>query len=145
MSKEQELAALLETPLDEMPTEMPLINSNVELRLDDAKIEGNKKQTGSNLNLVFAITTPVTAVDGKVVNPGAYGSKIFHTISLEKTEKYNPGENLARLKLALTGSKAGVFGSPAQYIGMTVMAVLKPEKSEQFGDRTVIGRFIKKG
>ena len=141
----QELQDILSQPLGEVPTDIPLINGNAELRCDDAKVEPNKKGDGSNLNLTFSIITPVQSMDGKTVSPGAYGSKIFHTIALKRTEKYNPAENLARLLLAFTGSKAASFGPPEQYIGQTVMAVLKPEMSEQFGNRTVIARFLKKG
>lgn len=145
MSHTDELNALLNTPLNEVPTELPLINGIAELRLVEVKVAANKEDTGSNLNLTFMLTTPIAAVDGKIVSPGAYGSKIFHTISLRKTEKYNPAENLARLKLAFTGTKDGTFGAPEQYVGSTVMAVLKPEKSDQFGDSTRISKFVKKG
>jgi hypothetical protein len=141
----QELQDILSQPLNEVPTEIPLINGTAELTLSDVKVETNKKQDGSNLNMTFSLTTPMQSVDGKSVAPGAYGSKIFHTIALKKTEKYNPAEKLARLKMALTGSKEGSFGAPEQYIGATVMAVLKPEMSEQSGNRTVISRFVKKG
>jgi len=145
MDRTQELNDLLNKPLDEVPTDMPLLNCTAEIRLDAAKVEANKNGDGSNLNLQFGLTTPATSITGQVVAPGAYGSRFYHTISLKTTEKYNPAENLARLKQALTGSKVGTFGAPEQYIGTTVMAVLKPEKSEQFGDRTTISRFVKKG
>lgn len=145
IDKSQELNDLLNRPLDEVPTDMPLINATAELRLDDIKVSDNKSGDGSNLNCVFGLTTPVQAVSGQMVNPGAYGSKFYHTISLKTTEKYNPAENLARLKQALTGTKAGTFGAPEQYIGSTCMAILKVEKSDQFGDRTTISRFVKKG
>jgi len=143
--KTQELNDLLSRPLDEVQIEVPLLNATAELRLVEAKVEDNKAQDAKNLNLVWAVTTPIQATNGNTVQPGGYGSKIYHTISLKTTEKYNPAENLARLKMALTGSKSGPFGTPEQYIGQTVMAVLKPEMSEQFGNKTVISRFIKKG
>lgn len=145
MDKAQELNDLLSQPLNEVPTDIPLINGTAELTLNEAKVEDNKKGDGANLNLVFGLNTPMQSTEGKTVSPGGYGSRIYHTISLKKTEKYNPAENLARLRMALTGSKDGAFGPPEQYIGNTVMVVLKPEKSEQFGDKTVISRFIKKG
>lgn len=145
MDTAQELNDLLNRPLDEVPTEMPLFNTTTELRVDSIKIEDNKAGDGKNMNIVFSLTSPTQSIDGKTVAPGAFGSRIYHTIALKTTEKYNPAENLARLKLALTGSKAGTFGAPEQYIGTTVMAVLKPEKSDQFGDRTTISKFVKKG
>lgn len=140
-----ELQDLLNTPLDEVPTEAPLINATTELKLVDAKVEANKGGDGNNLNMKWALTTPVQSIDGRTVTPGAYGSMFYHTVSLKKTEKYNPAENLARLKEALTGSKQGTFGAPEQYIGQTVMAVLKAEKSDQYGDSTRISKFIKRG
>lgn len=141
MQQVDQLNALLNSDLSDVPTSRPLLNGLAKLRVKKMATEANKAGDASNLNCEFVTTEPLTATDGRNVNPGFI---IFHTVSLKKTEKYNPSENLAKLREAITGNKAGSFAPVEQYLDMEFMAKLKPELSEQYGDKTVIGQLIKK-
>jgi len=141
MNEVDTLNDLLNSDLSNEKTSMPVLAATLtELTIAEAKVEQNKKQDGSNLNLVFTTTVPLQSTDGKTVNPGW---KIFHTISLKPTDKYNPKENLARLLEAATGSKTGAFSAflPSA-VGCKVMAQLKPDSDPTYGDKTVIARFV---
>jgi hypothetical protein len=153
MSNEAELQAMLNQPLDEVPTDRPLLQGLAELRLDKGEIKENNKKDGHNLNLEFSTQTIMRAIpDAKGnVREVQPGFKVFHTIALKKTEKYNPAENLAKLKEALTGSKTGGFGDIGQYVGLVCMAKLKAAEStnketgQVYEPRTTIAQFVKKG
>ena len=142
MQQVDHLNALLNTNLDDVPTTRPLINGLVRLKVKEMKIEENKAQDGSNLNCQFALVESVQATDGRTLHPGFV---VFHTVSLKKTEKYNPLENLAKLREAITGDKKGSFAPVEQYLDQEFMAKCRPELSEQYGDKTVIQQFVKKG
>jgi hypothetical protein len=142
MQQVDQLNALLNSDLSEVPTDRPLLNGLAKLKVKAMAVEPNKAKDASNLNCQFALVEPMTAQDGRAVNPGFV---IFHTISLKVTEKYNPQENLAKLREAITGSKTGSFAPVEQYLDMEFMAKLKPQMDEEFGNRTVIGQFVKKG
>ena len=143
MNEIDTLNSILNADLSGERTSMPVLAAALtELNIAEAKVESNKKQDGSNLNLVFTTTVPLQSTDGKTINPGW---KLFHTISLKPTEKYNPKENLAKFKLAVTGSQAGGFGDPQSYVGQKVMAQIRPESDPQYGDKTVISRFVPRG
>jgi len=142
MQQVDQLNALLNSDLKDVPTTRPLLNGLVKLKVRKMSIEENKAKDGNNLNCEFATVEPAVATDGRNVNAGLV---IFHTVSLKETEKYNPLENLAKLREAITGDKAGSFAPIEQYLDMEFMAKVKPELSEQYGDRTVIAQFVKKG
>lgn len=142
MQQIDHLNALLNSDLSDVPTTRPLLTGLLTLRVKSMKIEPNKAGDGHNLNCEFVTTEPMQSTDGRNVNPG-FG--IYHTISLKVTEKYNPKENLARLREAITGAHTGQFAPVEQYIDQTFMAQVKPELSEQFGDQTKIAKFVKRG
>jgi hypothetical protein len=141
MQQIDQLNALLNSDLSETPTTRPLLSGLATLKVAEMLVEDNKAKDGSNLNIKFVTTEPMTSTDGRAVNAGF---PIYHTVSLKQTEKYNPKENLARLREAITGSHTGSFAPVEQYIDQVIMAQLKPELSEQFGDKTVIAKFVKK-
>jgi hypothetical protein len=142
MQQVDQLNALLNSDLGDVPTTRPLINGLVKLKVKAMAIEENKNKDGHNLNCQFALAEPTTAQDGRVVNPGFV---IFHTVSLKQTEKYNPAENLAKLREGITGDKKGNFAPVEQYLDMEFMAKVKPKLDEEYGDKTVIAQFVKKG
>jgi hypothetical protein len=142
--KLEELNSLLNTDLGNVETKIPLLKGLAELEVVAVEIKDNKAGDGSGINCTFALTTPMTAVDGRLVSAGF---KVFHNVSLKQTEKYSPEkikENVARLKEGISGTKVGSFSPAEQYIGMKFMAQLAPKMDDQFGDKTVISRFVKK-
>lgn len=141
MNEIDTLNQLLNSDLSNEETSMPVLAACLaELTIIKSLIEPSKDHQKSNWNLQFSTNAVLRSTTGKDVQPGFKG--VFHTISLTPTEKYNPKQNLARFKEAVTGSKAGSIGDVTQYMGLKILAQLKPEASEQFGDRTVIARFV---
>ena len=143
MSEEIDILQNLQSlDLTNVETGMPVLREGlVGIEVLEAKIEPNKKGTGSNLNLKFGLTDPWEALDGKAINPGF---PLFHTISLVQTEKYNPLQNLAAFKECVTGTKSGNFLPVEQYLNCTGSVRIKNETSEQYGTQTRIARFVKK-
>lgn len=114
------------------------------LRVGKMEVKPSKtagKEGNKNLNIELQLTEPASLRDGKVVTK----LSIYHTIALTQSEKYDPKQNLARFKEAVTGSKDGAFAPFEQYYGQTVMCNVTIESSEQYGDQNRIKSFIKKG
>jgi hypothetical protein len=149
MQSPEELNRLVNTPLDDVPTSVPVLRACVTtLKVSDAKFEPNQANDGMLLNVIYSTTEPLTSTDGNVIQPGELGSKIFDRISMKITEKCTPQmvqSSLARWKEGVTGSKAGVFGDPQQYIGMVFKARIRPDidKSGVYADKTVVAGFVK--
>lgn len=144
MDKLQELNSLLNSDLGNVATSLPLLKGLAELEVIEITIKDNKAGDGSGINCTFALVNPMTSIDGRPVNAGF---KVFHNVSLKETPKYSPEmiqTNIARLKEGITGSKAGSFAPVEQYVGQKFMAQLAPKMDDQYGDKTVIARFVKK-
>lgn len=144
MDKLQELNSLLNSELGNVDTSQPLLKGLAELKVIEVTIKDNKAGDGSGINCTFALVNPMIATNGQPVNAGF---KVFHNVSLKETPKYSPAMiqvNIARLREGITGSKAGSFAPVEQYEGMTFMAQLAPKMDDQYGDKTVIARFVKK-
>jgi len=137
------MSALDSLDLSTVETGMPLLPEGlVELVVTEINISENKNKDGHNLNIKFATTQPVTSNEGKALNPGF---PIFDLISLKPTEKYDPKPRLAEFKEAATGTKTGVFNPVEQYIGLVLTVRLGVERSEEYGNKNRIKRYIKKG
>jgi len=136
--------AMFDEDLQNISTSAPILRPGVyTLALHEVEVKENAKGTGKNLNLVFVTVDPAFTLDDKELKPGY---KVFHTVSLVPTDKYDPKQNLAKLKLSLTGNKAGAFGDPSQYIGLTcnVQMAVQPAKDE-YEARGIIKQFYKPG
>lgn len=127
--------------LSSVPTGRPILKPCV-TPLEIRKIEPveNKAGTGHNLNIELITTEELDTEAGEPVNPGF---PLYDTISLVQTEKYDPWRRLAELKEAATGDKSGAFGDPADYVGMIVMANVQIERSEEYGDKNRVKRYVK--
>ena len=129
--------------LSTVETGLPLLPEGLcEVTVTKIEAKANKAGTGNNLNITLATTQPMKSVDGKDIN---VGFPLFDLISLTPTEKYDPRPRLAEFKEGVTGSKAGAFNPLEQYIGLPVMVRLKIEKSEEYGNKNRIARYVKKG
>ena len=141
----QELNSLLNDDLTNVETKRPLLKGLYELEVIEVEIRENNAKDGNSVQFTCALTAPTTAVDGR---PVPAGFKVFHNISLKETPKYSQGqikENMARAREGITGNKAGSFAPIEQYKGCKFMAQLSPKLDEEFGDKTVIARFVKRG
>lgn len=121
--------------------------------LSKVLVEPNKKATGSNMNIELTTVNSVETIDGKVLSPGF---KLFDTISLVRTFKedgttvsYDPVPRLVEMIEAITGTKDG-SATPRQMVeqitgsvGQQIAARTKVEKSEEFGDKTRVARYVK--
>lgn len=129
--------------LSNVETGLPLLPDGLyTLQVAEIETKANKKGTGSNLNIKFVTTEPVTDLNGNPVNPGF---PLFDLISLVKSEKYDPIPKLAAFKEAVTGTKSGSFNPLEQYLGLSVCVKLKIERDAEYGDKNRIQRYIKKG
>jgi len=129
--------------LSTVATGMPMIPECLcELEVTKVELKANKAGNGQNLHIEYATTQPITSVEGRLLNPGF---KVFDLIPLTPTEKYDPKVRLAEFKEATTGSKAGAFNPLEQYLNARVTVRIKIERSEEFGNKNRIGRYIKKG
>jgi len=136
------MSALDTLDLSTVETGMPLLPEMlVALQVTEINLTPNKAGTGHNLNIKFATTEPMTSTEGKAINPGF---PVFDLISLAPTEKYDPKPKLAEFKEAATGSKTGPFNPIEQYIGAVVTVRLGIERSDEYGNKNRIKRYIKK-
>ena len=143
MSEEIDMLSSLETAdFTNVETGMPTIPKGLyEVEVLTATIDRNKKQTGSNANFKFGLTQPTTAEDGKAVNPGF---PVFHVISLVKTDKYDPLQNIARFMECFTGTKSGKFLPVENFIGMKGNVRIDIDDNPEFGKRNIIKQLVKK-
>lgn len=145
---------LLNADLSNIDTEYPVLTAGLyQFKFQAPQVVDTKKQDG-NKNLkyeaVLESPSPANTTAGKTVSAGY---KIVQTVYLPKPGQTDEKslkateiaqKNLASLKEALTGSKAGGFGNPQQYAGMSFMAQVKVENSPEFGERNSIARFLPK-
>jgi hypothetical protein len=139
------------TDLSDVSTDRQLLpKGTFEFVVQSVKIEPNSKNTGMLVNIVLATTQEY---ESEPDNSGQThimpaGSVVFDTISLVQTEKWTKDKILAMCKSfreAVTGDGSGPFSPPEQYEGEYVMANIKIERSEEYGDRNRVARYIKQG
>ncbi len=130
--------------LSTVQTGMPLIPEQlVELEVIKLEVKDSKNDSAKkNLHISLATTQPMTSVEGKALNPGF---PVFDLVSLTMTDKYDFRTRLAEFREATVGKVPGPFNPVEQYIGCKVMVRMKIERSEEFGNRNRVGRYIKKG
>ena len=129
--------------LSTVPTGVPVLSPGlVEVSVAELTLTPNKKGTGQNLNIKMVLTQPAVDTQGNTVNPGF---PIYDRISLVQTDKYDPRPRLAEFKECFTGTKAGAFNPLEQYLGLTGSVRTKVEQSDEYGTKTVVGRYVKKG
>lgn len=135
----------LNMDLSNTDTSMPvLIPGPYALRVNKMEVKNSKtagKEGNQNLNIELVIAEPGQTTTGKTVS----NFKVFHTISLTPSEKYDPAQKLAQFKEAVLGTKEGSFKPFEQYYGQTVVVQLIVESSAQYGDQNKIKSFIKRG
>ena len=138
------LNELQSADLTQVSAVMPLIDDGVhEGEIIEIDTRENSKKTGHLLEMKIALTNPTPATKEGIpceVNPGY---PIFHSISLVRTEKYEPLEKIAELMQAALGTKEGSALPFEQFIGKTVTFRTKVELSDEWGDRARISRFLK--
>jgi hypothetical protein len=117
----------------------PYVLSVSKMEVKNSKTPG--KESNKNLNIELVLTEPAQTTSGKTVS----NFKLYHTISLTSSEKYDPAQKLAQFKEAVLGTKEGSFAPFEQYYGQRVSVQLVVESSVQYGDQNRIKSFIKRG
>jgi hypothetical protein len=140
------LQQLLGSDLSGVSTAMPVLEPNTyDFTIAKMEVVDNKAKNGKVLVISLTLATGAKAFEtGKVINPGF---PLITRMGLAETEKYTAEDiqrNLATLKEAILGDKSGSFLPLEQYYGKTVTARTKVESSADYGNQTVIARFIKK-
>jgi hypothetical protein len=140
------LQQLLGADLSGVSTAMPVLEPNTyDFTVAKMEIVDNKAKTGKVLVVNLTLATAAVAFEThKTINPGF---PLIHRVGLAETDKYTTEDiqrNLASLKEAILGDKSGSFLPLEQYYGKTVTARTKVDASVEFGNQTVIARFIKK-
>lgn len=145
--------------LSSVQTSFPLLATGLyDLTVAEMKVEQQKApKVGNNIKIKLTTQNPSVDIDGKQVNPGF---PMFDTISLTKSFKedgsinYDPAQKLAAFKEAVTGSKEGSFGAPAEwaelYVGKTVQArvtysptSVDKRTQKDYGPQSRIDRYVK--
>lgn len=139
---ETDIMSSLDGDFSSIPTGMPLLKPGLyELEVVECAFKVNKAGDGQNLNFKYSLTQPAVDINDKPVNPGF---PVFDLISLKPTEKYDPRPKIAEFLEAAYGTKGRPFNPPESHIGEKVMARLSVEKSDQYGDKNRISRYVKK-
>jgi hypothetical protein len=125
-------------------TRRPLIKGGSVLELVVKKFEKkrNKKNTGDNLNITLALSTPAETVDGAGVQQGF---ELYDLISLVPTPDYDPRQKLAIFKEAVLGHHEGAFNI-SELLNRTVVArvdVEEEDAKEGYPAKNKIGKYFK--
>jgi len=108
---EVQIDQLEELDLSNVDTSRPLITGPQRVRIVKMEVVKSKNGDWKNLNVVLGLVNGTKTKDGKEVNPGFQHTE---TITLKRTEKYEPTENLARLQECFLGKK-GRWNSSEMY------------------------------
>ena len=139
--QETNIDSMLNADLSGVDTDFPVLQAGVvsciiaECALGESK---EKKTPG----IIMKLTTTQPTVTTSGVTKSA-GFPIRHTIWLNASEKFDPKQNLAQLKLAVFGTKEGAFGDPSLYVGKPVVVRLAIEASEEYGNQNRVKAFVK--
>lgn len=119
----------------------------VDFVVSDIKTEPTKKGNGHNLTISLKTAMSWNTREGA---PRAPGHVIRDNIFLPSGSAASPEavamakQKVAAFKEAVTGSKAGSFGSPDQYIGKPVTARIKIETSADYGDSNRVQAYVRR-
>lgn len=128
-------------------TTRPLLPANAyRVRVISIKEQPAKDKASTNLEITYALEDSATSLpnakgETKVVSPGF---QIYDTISLKVTEKYHPKERLAKFQHCFLGRALPAFNPLEQYIGQTGTLRLKPEYSDEFGNKMRVADYLAK-
>lgn len=102
--------ALSDEDCSNIDTSFPLLAaSTYELKIIEKTIKPSERQPGKmNLSLKLETTETGLSTEGEKVAPGF---PLFHTISLDKTDRYDPNK-----ALALFVKTFGIVGSPRTFV-----------------------------
>jgi len=141
------LQQLLGSDLSGVSTAMPVLEPNT-YDFTIAKIEAvdNKAKTGKVLVISLTLAQSAVAFEThKVINAGF---PVITRMGLVESDKYSAEDikrNLATFQEAALGERlAAGFLPLEQYYGKTITARTKVESTADFGNQTVIARWIKK-
>jgi hypothetical protein len=145
MNNEQDvLNEIQKTDLTTVQTTMPVLKAGLyEGTVAEAKVEKNKKDTGSNLNIKISLAHATTDENGKAVNAGF---PVFDTISLVRTfqadgttVKYEPMTKVAAFAKGLGVSSIMPVES---LVGKPITFRVKIEDDVQYGRKNRIERYV---
>jgi hypothetical protein len=100
-----DVLAALQQDFGSVDRSMPLLKEDVyTLRVKEIKLEPSKNSPGkTNLKIQLVTTEDALDTDGK---PLRAGWSVTHTISMDKTDKYDPARNLANFKDSMEGANS---------------------------------------
>jgi hypothetical protein len=122
----------------------PLVKDKtpMEVTIKSIEVVNNKAGTGKNLKLQYTTNETFESTEGKTVNPGC---TLHELVSLVTTDKFDPRENLARIKLAALGTQEGKF-IPSELIGQTMSVIvgIEQDKAGLYAPKNRISKYIPK-
>ena len=121
-------------------TSFPLLEPGM-YKFSVVKVEAveNKKKTGDNIKIELKLEQTAKSTKGEEIQAGF---PIFDTISMVKTEKYDPKRKLAQFQEVALGAK-GPFAPLDRYLGKEVYAKIKVEDSEDYGEQNRVNLYVK--
>lgn len=147
------LNELASVDLNTVQTALPILKKGVyEVLVSEVSFVPNKAQTGQVFNIKFTLVNPAEGEPDDKGNPRTInaGFPLFDRISAVRTfkedgvtVKYDPLQNFARFKEAVTGTKEGSFMPIEQYQGKRLGVRVGVEDDAQFGRKNTIEKYIK--
>jgi hypothetical protein len=139
----EEQLNLNDLDLTNTDTGLPLLEPGLyKCRVKNVQAVENKKKNGQNLKIELTLEQTVKSTKGQEISAGF---PLFDTVSLVKTEKYDPARRLAEFQEATMGAK-GKLAPLDRYIGNEVHVKVSIEGSQddEFGEQNRIKRYVKK-
>jgi hypothetical protein len=106
-------------------------------------IDQKAPKTGKNLEVTLK-TAQQARTHGPNPTTKAPGFPLRDIVGLSATEKYDPRQRLAAIKLAVLGNQDGAFGTPEMYIGKPVTVRIKVESSAEYGDQNRVQAYVQR-
>lgn len=126
--------ATLSSDLKDVNPNMPVLKADIyTLAVSEIALVPSKNKPGkTNLQIKLKTTEDSVDTDNKHIGKGW---TITHTISVDKTDRYDPAPALKRFRTAVTGEESGAFMPLEQYKDKLVKARVtvqgeRPEKDE---------------
>lgn len=127
--------------LTKVERDFPLINDgDYRFAIKEITPEENKAQTGHNLVIKFVSCGELPARKGDSNINLAAGFPMTSWLSLVKTEKYDPLQNLADLQLAALGINKPGF-DVNELIGKELILKIKTDKMADGAPRNTVARY----
>lgn len=146
--------SLMNVDLTSVETSLPiLVPGTYAFTVREAKIEENSKKTGNNMNFKFTLDNEAPGtLDGKSEDSSGNpvmckpGMSLYYTISLVKTDKYDPLQKLAQFLEAVYGNRTTPIMPVESHVGQSliVKTVVDGTVDGPFGVKHSVGRLIKK-